>query len=194
MLLVKDFSPFSHKLVSLWNISFIKINLNFQQDDHKVVFKNNNLWLFVDSQESNETDISVGKSNKSNYLLINILFEIQRDNQQWLSTLDMLPVSDAVYATPNSNETIDWTLFDVYKIAPHFPLEISIFAYVFNSIEVEAKEGKNPLEWARARISVTAKFQSKSTRNDLKGLKLKCGLVVSISVFINNFMVHGIAK
>lgn len=85
------------------------------------------------------------------------------------------------FANNNINMTaaIDWILFDVYKIASHFPLEVSVFAFVFGSTEVSALEFENSWSWAQRRVNVTAKFQSKSTRDDLQGLKLKCGLVVS---------------
>lgn len=100
----------------------------------------------------------------------------------------MLPVSDAIYAMCFSNTmdnstvaVIDWILFDVYKIASHFPLEVSVFAFILNSTVVNAHEFDDPVEWAQQRVNVMAKFQSKSTRDNLQGLRLKCGLVVSVT-------------
>lgn len=112
------------------------------------------------------------------------------DDQAWLITLDMLPVSDVIYAIPNTNNkwnsTIDWIFFDIYKIAPNFPLEISIFAFIYNSNAVEIDEYDCPWKWAWQRVSVTPKFQSKSTRDDLKGLQLRCGLVVGAQCLLRS--------
>lgn len=80
----------------------------------------------------------------------------------------------------STNAVVDWILFDIYKIASHFPLEVSVFAFILSSTEVNAHEFDDPVKWARQRVHVTAKFQSKSTRDNLHGLKIKCGLVVSV--------------
>lgn len=93
----------------------------------------------------------------------------------------MLPVSDAIYAMRyGPAAVIGWILFDVYKIASQFSLEVSVFAFILSSIEVNALEFDDPVEWAQQRVNVMEKFQSKSTRDNLQGLKLKCGLVVSV--------------
>lgn len=93
----------------------------------------------------------------------------------------MLPISDVKFAKSiNNKSNIDWILFDVYKIAPHYPLEVSIYGYVFN--EHTVFNIKNPvyqtIEMQRVRIA--DKFLNKSLRDNLKGLKLTCGLVVCI--------------
>lgn len=93
----------------------------------------------------------------------------------------MLPISNVIYAkrTNNTSEIIEWILFEVYKVAPTFPLDISIFANVLKSNAVQANEYEQRWLWAWQRVNVTEKFQSKSTRDDLKGLKLTCGLAVN---------------
>lgn len=102
------------------------------------------------------------------------------DHQQWLSALNMLPISEAMFAkkfqTTGTDSNIDWILFDVYKIAPDFPLEVSIFGYIFNANAI--LYANNQSEFPHQRLQITAKFLSKSARDDLKGLHLKCGLVV----------------
>lgn len=89
----------------------------------------------------------------------------------------MLPISNAIYAknlTTDSNSNIDWILFDVYKIAPDFPLEVSIYGHI--STENQTSNNIVP-----ERFKLADKFLSKSTRDDLKGLELTCGLGVCIS-------------
>lgn len=95
----------------------------------------------------------------------------------------MLPISEAMFAKRfrnTSNSNIDWILFDVYKIAPHYPLEVSIYGYVFNE---KINEISNYQTTYFQRLQVTDKFSSKSNRDNLKGLHLKCGLVVCIKNF-----------
>ncbi|XP_031620817.1 glutamate receptor ionotropic, delta-2-like isoform X2 [Contarinia nasturtii] len=93
----------------------------------------------------------------------------------------MLPISEAMFAKRFRNisdPAIDWILFDIYKIAPHFPLEVSIYGHVFNKntiINVNADNKMTKTQW----IQVTDKFTSKSNRDDLMGLQLKCGLVIA---------------
>lgn len=98
----------------------------------------------------------------------------------------MLPISEAIFAKSYgnvSNTDIDWILFDVYKIAPNFPLEVSIYGHVF--AENILKDGENTTSQIvfSQRFKLADKFLSKSTRDDLKGLKLTCGLGVSFSIF-----------
>lgn len=96
----------------------------------------------------------------------------------------MLPLSEVKFAKSMSNDSasmfMDWILFDVYKIAPDFPLEVSVYGYVFNKNTIDYENLAKPQDAIYERIKITDKFQSKSTRNDLMGLKLKCGLVVCI--------------
>lgn len=102
----------------------------------------------------------------------------------------MLPISEAMLAKDvrnNSDANIDWILFDVYKIAADFPLQVSVYGYIFdgyNENDVVAEDSKHE------RIKVTDKFRSKSTRDDLMGLKLKCGLVVCTKFQFILFFFH----
>lgn len=93
----------------------------------------------------------------------------------------MGPISEVIFAKHWINSyNVEWILFDVYKIALHYPLEVSKFGIVLAEISDTAVEYQCPLDWLNQRLKIAKKFQSKSTRNDLKGLKLKCGLVVRI--------------
>lgn len=85
----------------------------------------------------------------------------------------MLPISEAIFAKKfhRSNSDIDWILFDVYKIAPDYPLEVSVYGYTFDV---------STMPFHGDRIEITEKFRSKSARDNLKGLTLTCGLVVCI--------------
>lgn len=102
------------------------------------------------------------------------------DKLVWLSTLDMLPISEAMFAKKfhNSNSSVDWILFDVYKVASDFPLQVSTYGYIFNkSTNIDS----NPTNLRDCdRLRTTDKFRSKSVRDDLQGLKLTCGKAVSI--------------
>lgn len=95
----------------------------------------------------------------------------------------MLPISESMFAKrfkakANSKSIIDWILFDVYKIASNYPLELSVYGFIYN--KSGAITNNNSTQNEIERIQITDKFQSKSVRDDLQGLKLKCGLVVCI--------------
>lgn len=93
----------------------------------------------------------------------------------------MLPISEAMIAKrfkANSKLIINWILFDVYKIAANFPLEVSVYGFIYT--EKGAITNNKSTQNAIERIQITDRFQSKSVRDDLQGLKLKCGLVVCI--------------
>lgn len=103
------------------------------------------------------------------------------DRQQWLSALNMLPISESIFVKKFQNidtgSNINWILFDVYKIAADFPLEVSIYGYIFNETIINSTNNEHSTQ---QRLQITDKFLSKSTRDDLKGLQLKCGLAVCI--------------
>lgn len=105
---------------------------------------------------------------------------IKMKHQEWLETLNMLPISHFVYTKRNMNmndEIVDWSLFDVYRVAPQFPLEIRKFGHIFNestNADYTAATG-SPSKY----IDVDKIFYNKSSRDDLKGLKIRCGLAVS---------------
>lgn len=108
---------------------------------------------------------------------------MQENQQEWLSTLDMLPISDAIFAKKYdvANSGIDWILYDVYKIASDFPLEISTFGHILDN------EVNTAMKYESQRLRIANKFLSKSTRDDLKGLKLTCARVVCIHNFVLSF-------
>lgn len=91
----------------------------------------------------------------------------------------MLPISDVIFAKKfqNANSGIDWVLYDVYKIASDFPLEVSTYGHIFDN------EVNTAIKYAYRRLKITNKFLSKSTRDDLKGLKLTCARVVCMHNF-----------
>lgn len=81
----------------------------------------------------------------------------------------MLPISDVIFAKRLHNANfcdIDYILYDVYKISTDFPLEISAYGHIILNDE------------AANAIKIMDKFLRKSTRDDLKGLKLTCARVV----------------
>lgn len=138
----------------------------------------------VSSQIHSESEVKIC----FDFFICNFL---QFKDREWLKTLEMLPVSDAIYAMRFSNtmaDVVDWIFFDVYKIASHFPLEVSVFAFILSSTEVNAYEFDDPVEWAQQRVNITAKFQNKSTRDNLQGLKLKCGLAVKCLLISSNWI------
>lgn len=86
-----------------------------------------------------------------------------------------------------SNDTrVKWLLYDVYKVASSYPLQISLFGHILSesylvTLDLDSSCSENRNE----RMVLTEKFLSKSTRDDLQGLTLSCGLVVSLSEWIN---------
>lgn len=95
----------------------------------------------------------------------------------------MLPISNVIFAksyTNESNSNIDWILFDIYKIATIFPLEVSIYGYIFLENTLGDDKNQTSNRFASERFMLADKFLSKSTRDDLKGLQLTCGLGVRI--------------
>lgn len=103
-------------------------------------------------------------------------------HQDWLITLDMLPISELVYTKRFANDTeqspLFWMLFDVYKIAPQYPLEMSKIGRIINEPSVSnygVANWPSPYD-----IDMEPRFYNKSVRNDLMGLRIRCGLVVSI--------------
>lgn len=175
------------------------------QEDHKIIFKNNNFWLFIDFEYQDQIELPVSNNALRNHkeiknheeffmskrnnphFILSAFIQIpitQSDRQEWLSTLDMLPISEAIYAKSYGNGSdliIDWILFDVYKIASDFPLEVSVYGYIFNeNITIDEESEQSAIT---PRFRLADKFLSKSTRDDLRGLRLKCGLVVCISFF-----------
>lgn len=104
----------------------------------------------------------------------------------------MLPNSDVTFAKKfyNSNSNIGWTLYDIYKIASDFPLEISTYAHIL------VDEATTPVKYTFQRLKIMDKFFSKSTRDDLKGLKLRCARVVCTHLFFRHiaFLIIGKKK
>lgn len=103
------------------------------------------------------------------------------EHLEWLQQLDMLPVSELVYGkqlinAPANASFADWQLYDIYKIAPQYPLAVSTLGRVFGETPTPdyEREHWSPLDYMKVQPS----FYNKSSRDDLQGLKLKCGLVV----------------
>lgn len=102
---------------------------------------------------------------------------MQETYRNQLNQMGIFPISEVMFANkqpPASN--LSWLLFDVYKVAANFPLEISVYAKIFNDYEDLDNQWLNNKNWL---IEIADKFRNKSTRLDLKGLALDCGLVVS---------------
>lgn len=102
------------------------------------------------------------------------------EHLEWLHQLDMLPVSESVYGkqlmnAPEEKSSTEWQLYDVYKIAPQYPLAVSKLGRIFGETPDYEREHWSPLDY----MKVQPRFYNKSSRDDLQGLKLKCGLVVS---------------
>lgn len=102
----------------------------------------------------------------------------------------MLPISEVMFAKTykndseesNSEEAIDWILYDVYKVAPRFPLQVSIYGYLFNEAAALPWNNPEPISSEPQRIRITDKFLSKSARDDLQGLQIRCGYGVCIQL------------
>lgn len=98
-----------------------------------------------------------------------------------LDTLDIFPISEVIYAKRIRNETlVNWLLYDVYKVAPNYPLQVSLFAHLMAEeyLEDDSLNATCPMN-RNARVILAEKFLRKSTRDDLQGLRIKCGRAVS---------------
>lgn len=86
-----------------------------------------------------------------------------------------------IFVKRNSKDTmVKWMLYDVYKIASKYPLQITLFGYIMFENYLETVDFDSTCSENRnARLIMADKFLSKSTRDDLQGLTLSCGLVVS---------------
>lgn len=93
---------------------------------------------------------------------IEILFS-QNETKTLLQTLDILPISEVLVGRCGASKCL---LFDVYKIAADFPLEIALFGTI-NFVPSKDSE-----------ILVEPKFLSKLTRKNFRGFALRCILVV----------------
>lgn len=132
---------------------------------HGIFFKNNNFWLFLDYESE------IDATNTSFREMANFQLAYKKD----IEDLIMLPVSQVMYAKQQKWKMgKQWWLYDIYKISPNSSLEISLFGTMtLNSFAYD--EVLTPLR-------ITDKFQSASTRKNLKGLILRCGLVVSDTI------------
>lgn len=102
----------------------------------------------------------------------------------------MLPISDVKFAKSFKNPSesaIDWIIFDIYKIASHFPLEVETYGHILNNNTIINIKNPTYQTTETQRVRIDDKFLSKSLRDDLKGLKLTCGLVVCIIRTIQKF-------
>lgn len=83
----------------------------------------------------------------------------------------MLPISDVIFGKKENQS--HWVLYDIYKIAIGRPLEVNVFGTIF----ALNTENETDIEGTSTRLSY--QFQGKSSRLNLQGISLNCGLVVS---------------
>lgn len=77
----------------------------------------------------------------------------------------MLKISEVIYAKRSRVNPIEWQLLDIFKIAPNFPMNVSLFGHVNGN-------GNNEVQLVMRATTV-------SRRGNLQGLLLPCGIVVS---------------
>lgn len=83
----------------------------------------------------------------------------------------MLTSSEVIYAKRSSTNLTDWHLLDIYKVAPHFPMNVSLFGNVNSEMSIGAHQKSNEVELA-------VRPTTGSRRGNLQGLIIPCGLVV----------------
>lgn len=76
----------------------------------------------------------------------------------------MLAISEVIYAKRNK---LNWILFDIYKIASDFPINVSVFGAI------------NGIEQVQLLMAAT----TGSRRRNLQGLIIPCGLAVNNILF-----------
>lgn len=92
--------------------------------------------------------------------------------------MDILPISEVIFAKKLKLDTIQWQLLDLYKIAPDFPLKVLPFGTLgISTVDDNECESEVPSELI---LEVTARVTTGSRRKNLEGLKIPCGLVVCI--------------
>lgn len=94
--------------------------------------------------------------------------------------MDILPISEVIFAKKLNSDIIQWQLFDLYKIASDFPLKVLPFGTLeISTVDGNECEAEIPSE---SILKVTARVTTGSRRKDLEGLKIPCGLVVCMNV------------
>lgn len=88
-----------------------------------------------------------------------------------MNELDILPNSEVVLAEFDTPEN-KWTLYDVYKVAPNHTLEMSVLGSLNRRTN-----GKNSN--AQDGLQLNEEFHKINARKNLKGLRLRCGSLVS---------------
>lgn len=124
-----------------------------------MIFKDNNLWLFVDNSAGDELDAEL------------------TDN---LTALNMLPISKVIVAKWSSDPEYEWILFDVYRLGVDVQdLELNRLGFI-SRVNVTASACALPTRNCpkHGAYHVSGNFLS-SRRRNLKGVSLVCGLVVS---------------
>lgn len=140
----------------------------FLRNDDGVIFKNNNLWLFIDSENSlgiEESIVSTALAFQVCCLLGNKLKLFQVEYKSEFEEFNAMPISEMFIVKRFQDNTTQWKLFDAYKLNHGYDIEISE-----NGI-IEAIEDTNELKVSGANFS-------SARRQNLQGVNVTCGLVV----------------
>ncbi|XP_031622981.1 uncharacterized protein LOC116340566 [Contarinia nasturtii] len=125
------------------------IKMILLRDDHGVIFKNNNLWLFIDNDAGLSTDDSLAE-----YKLV-------------FDQFNAMPISDVFIIKRHQNDKIQWKMFDAYKLNYGYDSEVMENGYV-----IEFGPANEDL------MIVEMNFSS-ARRQNLKGVNVTCGLVIT---------------
>lgn len=88
--------------------------------------------------------------------------------RNFLNNLEILPVSEVILANRYvANNTNRWMLLDFYKIAPDYPMNTLVY-------------GQLKQEATTKDLQVYVRQTTGSRRRNLEGLRMPCGLVVSV--------------
>lgn len=66
---------------------------------------------------------------------------------------------------------LTWILFDIYKIAPEFPMNVSVFGAINSAVPTSAHESDS--------VQLLMAATTGSRRANLQGLIIPCGLAVN---------------
>lgn len=101
-----------------------------------------------------------------------MLHKIQKTINNKILSLEILTISEVILV--KRMKTAEWTFIDLYKIAPNFPFNISLFG----TIQPERGEDRNS-----SAINLIARATSASRRKNMQGLVIPCGLAVSVKYY-----------
>lgn len=89
-----------------------------------------------------------------------------------MSHLDTLPNSDVTLARFDSLAN-QWTLYDIYKVAPNHSLDVSVLGW----INVQTNAGN--CGWANG-VQLNDAFHRASARKNFNGINFRCGSLVCV--------------